>query len=367
MSDEMALSSGTQLELIDRSKFSNEDLAQLESIKGGIDVNNANEIIAYGVGAQRDISNFSDTVLNQVRSKDTGYVGEVLTDLVVNIKDLNVDSLSSTGSFLSSVPILGGIVDKAKRFIAKYDKMSVQLEKIINELETARMNLLKDITLLDNLYDKNLAYLKNLDLYIVAGEDKLKELNDVILPQMKEKADSTNDPADAQAYHDFTQMINRFEKKLFDLKLSRTIAIQTQPQVRMIQNSDQTLVEKIQSSILNTIPLWKNQIVIAITIFRQQKAVELQKQVTDTTNDLLKKNSEMLKGATTSVARESERGIVEIETLQKVNRDLISTIEETLKIQQEGKQKRAAAEGELIKIETELKNKLKEAKGSGIS
>jgi uncharacterized protein YaaN involved in tellurite resistance len=367
MADEMSLTKNESTELIDRAKFSNEELQQLESIKSSIDVNNANEIIAYGVGAQRDISNFSDTVLNQVRAKDTGYVGEVLTDLVVNIKDLNVDSLGSAGGFLSGIPILGDIIDKAKRFIAKYDKMSVQIEKIINELETARMNLLKDITLLDNLYDKNLNYLKNLDLYIVAGEDKLKELNEVILPQMKQKADESNDPADAQAYHDFTQMINRFEKKLYDLKLSRTIAIQTQPQVRMIQNSDQTLVEKIQSSILNTIPLWKNQIVIAITIFRQQKAVELQKQVTDTTNELLRKNSEMLKDSTTKVARESERGIVEIETLKKVNSDLISTIEETLKIQQEGRQKRAAAEGELVKIETELKDKLKSAQGSGIA
>ncbi|MFW5808049.1 MAG: toxic anion resistance protein [Spirochaetota bacterium] len=366
MSDEMSLSSHTHTLLIDRSRFTADDLDQLDTIKKSIDVDNTNEIIAYGIGAQRDISTFSDIVLNQVRAKDTGYVGNILTDLVMNIRDLKIDSLSGSGGFLSDLPVIGGFVDKARRFIAKYDKLSVQIEKILNELESARMNLLKDITLLDNLYNKNLAYLKNLDLYIVAGEDKLKEINEVLLPQMKQKADKSHDPADAQRYHDFTQMINRFEKKLHDLKLSRTIAIQTQPQVRMIQNADQTLVEKIQSSILNTIPLWKNQIVIAITIFRQHKAIKLQKEVTDTTNELLQKNAEMLKNATTGSVRESERGIVELETLKKVNSDLISTIEETLKIQEEGRQKRASAETELIKIENELKDKLKSAQGSGI-
>lgn len=347
--------------LIDRSRLEQADLARIEEIKSGINVEEANEIIAYGIGAQREISSFSDQILEQIRSKDTGYVGEVLSDLVVNIKDLNVDSLSDKGGLFSSIPVLGGLVDKAKRFIVRYDKMSTQIEKIIDELEKARMKLIKDITLLDNMYDKNELYLKNLDLFILAGEDKLKELKETVAPQMKAKAEESGDPAEAQRFHDFTQLINRFEKKIHDLKLSRMIAIQTSPQIRLIQNSDQTLVEKIQSSILNTIPLWKNQIVIAITLFRQKKAVQLQKEVTDTTNDLLKKNSEMLKDGVTSVARESERGIVEIETLQKVNTDLISTIEDTLKIQAEGREKRQAAEGELLKLENELKQKLTEA------
>ncbi|MDA3901035.1 MAG: toxic anion resistance protein [Spirochaetes bacterium] len=361
MSDGM-LQKKEPTELIDRSKFVPGDLAKIEEIKKSFNINNSDEVIGYGIGAQREISDFSDTILNQVRSKDSGYVGEVLTGLMFTVKDLKVDSLSTGGSFLSSVPIIGDMVDKAKRFIARYDKLSVQIEKIIEELEKARMNLLKDITLLDNLYNKNLLYLKNLDVYIAAGEDKIDELYTVVLPQFKTKADESNDPADAQRYHDLSQLINRFEKKLHDLKLSRMIAIQTAPQVRMIQNGDQVLVEKIQSSILNTIPLWKNQIVIAITLFRQNKALKLQKEISETTNDLLKKNSEMLKSGTVEVARESERGIVEIETLKKVNNDLISTIEETLKIQQEGKAKRQNAEKELIKLEGELKTKLKAAK-----
>ena len=349
-------------ELIDRSKFLPEDLAKIEEIKKGFNIDNSDEVIGYGVGAQREISDFSDTILDQVRSKDSGFVGEVLTDLMITVKDIDVDSLSTKGSFMASLPIIGDMMDKAKRFIARYDKLSVQIEKIIEELEKARMNLLKDITLLDNLYEKNLSYLKNLDLYIAAGEDKIEELNTDVLPQYKQKADQTNDPADAQRYHDLAQLINRFEKKLHDLKLSRMISIQTAPQVRLIQNGDQVLVEKIQSSILNTIPLWKNQIVIAITLFRQDKALKLQKEISETTNDLLKKNSEMLKDGTIEVAKESERGIVEIETLKKVNNDLISTIEETIKIQQEGKTKRQNAEVELIKLESELKTKLKEVK-----
>ncbi|HRX15954.1 MAG TPA: toxic anion resistance protein [Spirochaetota bacterium] len=349
-------------ELIDRSKFLPEDLAKIEEIKKGFNIDNSDEVIGYGVGAQREISDFSDTILDQVRSKDSGFVGEVLTDLMVTVKDIDVDSLSTKGSFMSSLPIIGDMMDKAKRFIARYDKLSVQIEKIIEELEKARMNLLKDITLLDNLYEKNLSYLKNLDLYIAAGEDKIEELNTTVLPQYKQKADQTNDPADAQRYHDLAQLINRFEKKLHDLKLSRMISIQTAPQVRLIQNGDQVLVEKIQSSILNTIPLWKNQIVIAITLFRQDKALKLQKEISETTNNLLKKNSEMLKDGTIEVAKESERGIVEIETLKKVNNDLLSTIEETIKIQQEGKTKRKNAEVELIKLESELKTKLKEVK-----
>jgi uncharacterized protein YaaN involved in tellurite resistance len=221
------------------------------------------------------------------------------------------------------------------------------------------MQLLKDITMFDGLYGKNIDYIKEIDLYIIAGKMKLQEINETILPELKRKADASGDAIDAQKVQDIAQMANRLEKKIHDLQLSRMIAIQTSPQIRLIQNNDQLLVEKIQSSILNTIPLWKNQVVIAIGIYRQKKAVEMQKKVTDTTNELLKKNAEMLKQGTIDVARESERGIVEIETLKKVHGDLISTIEETLKIQQEGRVKRREAEGELVKIEGELKEKLK--------
>jgi uncharacterized protein YaaN involved in tellurite resistance len=228
----------------------------------------------------------------------------------------------------------------------------------VDQLDDARMHMLKDITLLDNMYGKNLEYMKNLDLYIAAGKLKLKELESTTLVELKDKAGQTKKPEDVQRYNDFEQFLNRLDKKVYDLKLSRTITMQTGPQLRLIQNGNQALVEKIQSSILNTIPLWKNQIVIAITLFRQKKALKLQREVTDTTNELLKKNAELLKESTTGIAKESERGIVDIETLKKVNDDLITTIEETLKIQTEGKSKRQQAEQELVKIEDQLKNKL---------
>lgn len=343
---------------VDLSKLTAEDKTRLEEIKNQIDFDDTQSIVQFGVGAQSKISTFSDNILNEIRSKDSGYAGEIITDLMLKVKDMKVDSLSGGKDFLSSIPLLGGLVDAVKAFIARYEKLSVSLEKIIGELEKARIQLLKDITLLDSMYEKNLEYIKELDLHITAGTLKIQEMREKVLPTMKTKAEASNDALDAQKYNDFVQMVDRFEKKLHDLKLSRMIAIQTAPQLRLIQNNNQVLVEKIQSSILNTIPLWKNQIVIAISIFRQKKALDVQKEVTQTTNDLLLKNSEMLKMNTIGVAKENERGIVEIETLKKVNTDLITTIEETLKIHEEGKQKRAAAEIELKNIEQELKNKL---------
>jgi uncharacterized protein YaaN involved in tellurite resistance len=248
--------------------------------------------------------------------------------------------------------------------VQRYEKLSVQIEKITNELDKSRNQLMRDITLLDNLFEKNYDYLKDLDLYIIAGEQLLAELDKTVIPEFKAKAEKSQDPLDAQKLQDMHQFLSRFEKKLHDLKLSRMVSIQTAPQIRLIQNNNQLLVEKIQTSILNTIPLWKNQVIIAITLFRQKKSLSLQKEVSDTTNELLKKNSEMLKGSSIEIAKESERGIVDIETLQKVNTDLISTIEETLKIQQDGRQKRAQAEEQLKKMESELKQKLLEVKGS---
>jgi uncharacterized protein YaaN involved in tellurite resistance len=296
--------------------------------------------------------------MEHLRAKDAGYVGDVLTDLMFKIKDLDVDSLSSGESLLSKIPLLGNLVGSAHRFIARYEKLSDQIEKIVDELDKARIMLLKDIGVLDGLFDKNLGYMQDLDLFILAGSQKLKELQETVLPQLKSKAEASGDALDAQHYNDMAQLVTRFEKKLHDLKLSRTIAIQTLPQIRLIQNNDQALVEKIQSSILNTIPLWKNQIVIAISLFRQEKALQLQREVTDTTNELLLKNAALLKENSIEIARENERGIVDIETLKKVNDDLISTIEETIKIQQEGKSKRQAAEVELAKIEKDLRDKL---------
>jgi len=339
-------------------KLTPEQKQKVEAIAADIDINDSQAIIQYGVGSQSNISNFADTILEQVRAKDAGYAGEILTDLMITVKDLKVDKLGSSGGFLSKIPIIGGIVDEAKKFVGRYQKVSVEIERIVDELTKARMQLLKDITMLDSLYEKNQEYLRELDLFIIAGEIKMKEINDKLLPEIKAKAAESKDTLDAQAVHDLTQMINRFEKKIHDLKLSRMVAIQTMPQVRLIQNNDQVLVEKIQSSILNTIPLWKNQIVIAISLFRQKKALKLQKEVSETTNDLLEQNAALLKDSSLDIARESEKGIVEIDTLKKVHENLISTIEETLKIQEEGKTKRKEAEVELVKLEDDLKAKL---------
>jgi uncharacterized protein YaaN involved in tellurite resistance len=333
-------------------------LARVTEIEKEIDITDSQAIIQYGVGAQKEISNFSDTVLNTIRNKDSGYVGEILSDLVVKVKDLDVDGLTAKGGFFTN--LFGALKARFTRFMAKYEKLSVQIEHILDELDKARMQLLKDITLLDAMYDKNVDYLHDLDLYIIAGTNKLKELNDKVLPELQDKAGKSGDPMDAQNVRDFMQLINRFEKKLHDLKLSRTIAIQTGPQLRIIQANDNTLVEKIQSSILNTIPLWKNQIVIAISLYRQADALKLQKEVTDTTNELLQKNSQMLHDNSIAVATETERGIVDLETLKKVNADLISTIEETLRIQADGRVKRAQAEQDLAQMERDLKAKLTE-------
>lgn len=341
-----------------------EQKQKVEQIASSIDINDSQGIIQYGVGAQTNISNFADNVLEQVKAKDAGDVGKTLTDLMLTVKELDVESLSSE-SFMSKIPLLGNLVSGAKRFVAQYQSIEHHIEEITDEMTKARMQLLKDITLLDALYDKNKDYMKELELYILAGEIKLKELQEKTLPELKAKAEASKDTLDAQKVQDLSQMINRFEKKIHDLKLSRMIAIQTLPQVRLIQNNDQLLVEKIQSSILNTIPLWKNQVVIAISLFRQKKALELQKEVSETTNDLLTKNADLLKTGSIDIAKESEKGIVEIETLKKVHESLISTIDETLKIQAEGRTKRAQVEVEITKLENDLKTKLTQVKESG--
>ena len=340
-------------------KMTPEEQAKVNQIAADVDIEDSAAVLQYGVQAQSNISGFSDNILNQVRAKDTGYVGEILTDLMVEVKGMDVDELGGRKGIFG---FLSGARRSAQKFMARYEKISVNLDKTVSELDKSRMQLLKDITMLDSLYDKNLEYHKDLEFYIVAGERKMQEIRDITIPELKAKAEASGDPIDAQKVNDYNQLLNRFEKKVHDLKLSRMIAIQTGPQVRLIQSNDQVLVEKIQSSILNTIPLWKNQVVIAISLFRQEKALNQQKKVTETTNDLLLKNSEMLKQNSIEVAKESEKGIVEIETLKKVNEDLISTIEETLQIQKEGRDKRAQAEQELKVLEQELKDKLTETR-----
>ncbi|MBO7485994.1 MAG: toxic anion resistance protein [Spirochaetaceae bacterium] len=335
-----------------------EDMAKAKEIAKTIEIDNSQALIQYGIGAQSKISNFADSILNQVRANDSGYIGEDLTNLLMKIKDVNVNSLTN-----QKKGVLSNLFFSVDKFFTKYEKLSVQIEKIISQLNEARMQLLRDITMLDQMYGKNLDYLNELDVYIVAGKMKIDEVRSTVLPELQKKVEAESNPATTQELNDLMQFLDRFEKKLHDLKLSRMISIQTAPQLRLIQNNDQLLVEKIQSSIMNTIPLWKNQIVIAVSLFRQKKALEVQREVTDATNNLLEKNSEMLKENSIGTAKEMERGIVEIETLKKVNADLISTIEETLKIQEEGRNKRAAAESELAKMESELKDKLTGIKG----
>ncbi|MFT9493465.1 toxic anion resistance protein [Anaerosolibacter sp.] len=340
-------------------KYTTEQQEKIKEIVETINLQDNHFILQYGVEAQKNISSFADNMLSQVRAKDAGYVGEIMKNLMFKIKELNVDGLGPRKKgFLSRIPLLGSAVDEIEKFIAKYQKLSGDIENIVNELEHAKDQLTRDIIMFDHLYQKNGEYFQQLDMYIAAGKLKLQEIYEEVLPRLKEKGEQTNDGFDIQQYNDMSQLVNRFEKKLHDLQLSRTIAIQTAPQIRLIQNNNQVMVEKIQSSVLNTIPLWKNQIIIALGLLRQSKVLQLQKEVTETTNDMLVKNSEMLKDSTIGVAKEAERGIVEVETLKKVHEDLLHTIEEVIQIQAEGRSKRQEAEAELQNMERELKNKL---------
>ena len=358
----------TQIQTVEPSKeiakvtqqtelISPEDRKRIDEIKNAIDLTDSQASVQYGVNAQRNIAEFSDTILNNIRSKDSGYVGELLSNLVVKVKGFEVDG-SSNGSFIKKIPILGSLVGKAQNMMAEYDKLSVQVDKIQGELDKARMVMLKDIVMFDTMYDKNVEYFKELQLYIRAGEEKIQELQTQTIPRLRQEAANSQNQMAVQLVSDFENAVSRFEKKVHDLKLSKTIAIQTAPQIRLIQNNDKVLVDKVQSAIFNTIPLWKSQIVIALGLSRQQKVLQMQREITNTTNELLRRNAEMLKQSTLETARETERGIVDLETVKKVNDDLISTIEETIKIQQEGRQKRKAAEAELVQIEDRLKQTL---------
>lgn len=331
-----------------------EQRKRVDEIKSEIDLRDSQMTVQYGVGSQRNIAQFSDTILSNVRSSDTGEVGGLLTDLLDNVEDLDIDSLDEK-SFLDKLPFVNSIEKKIKRMLAKYDTLQVQISRIEGKLDKARMELLKDISMFDTLYDKNLDYFKDLELYIIAGEEKVNELRERTIPALRAEANASGEPMHAQLVKDFEDTTNRFEKKVHDLKLSKTIAMQTAPQIKLIQNNNKQLVDKIQTTILNTLPLWKSQVVIALGLYRQENAVKLQREVTETTNELLTRNSEKLKQNTIDVAKEQERGIVEIETLKKVNEDLITTIEETLKIQQEGRENRKQAEMELIEMEEQLK------------
>ena len=330
--------------------------AEVEKIKEGLDLTDSAAIIDFGTAAQKNIADFSDSILCNVRAKDSGYVGELLGELLTNVKSF--EPKSSGGGFLKKLPLVSSLVGKAETMMQGYEKVSVQVEKVKTTLQKARMLMMKDVTMLDTLFAKNLEYFKTLELYIRAGEEKMQEMREVTLPKLRAQAAASSDPMAAQVVSDFESSVERFEKKVHDLKISKTISIQTAPQIRLIQNNDKVLIDRVQSAIYNSIPLWKNQMVIALGLANQKKVLEMQHSVNEMTNDLLKKNAEMLKIGTIETAKENERSIVDIETVRKVNDDLVTTIEETLKIQQEGRAKRRAAEAELVALESRLKKAL---------
>ena len=332
-----------------------EEKRKVAEIKDNIHLMESSAALTYGVPAQKEIAAFSDSILSKVRTKDSGHVGELLNDLVGKVREFDT---TEKKSFLSRLPIIGSMMNKAEEIKDGYEKLSTQVERIEMGLEQSKVQMLEDVAMFDGLYEKNLEYFKELQLYIRAGEEKVEEMRNVTLPKLKQQASASNNPMAVQVVADFEESVNRFEKKVHDLKISRTLAIQTAPQIRLIQNNDKVLIERVQTAIYHTIPLWKNQMVIALGLTRQRDVLALQQAVNDTTNDLLKRNAELLKQNTIDTAKENERGIVDIDTVKKVNEDLISTIEETVRIQEEGRRKRQAAEKELIAIEGRLKEAL---------
>ena len=343
----------------DMSMLSPEEQQAVEAFAEKIDLTNSGLVIQYGAAAQKNIANFSETTLANVRTKDMGELGEMVGDLVAELKGFDAVEEEKKG-FLGLFKKAGNSI---QNMLVKYEKAEVNVDKIAGQLENHQVVLLKDIALLDEMYSKNLDYFKELTMYILAGEKKLAQERETTLKDMYAKAQASGLPEDAQAANDYAAMCDRFEKKLHDLKLTRQISIQMGPQIRMVQNNDTLMIEKIQTSLVNTIPLWKSQMVLALGIGHSKQAMEAQRAVSDMTNELLKKNADMLKLATVETAKESERGIVDIETLQHTNQALISTLDEVVTIQTEGRQKRQEAELELRRIEGELKQKLLEARG----
>ena len=344
---------------LDISSLSPAEQAAVRNFSEKIDVMNTEQVMHYGSNAQKNISEFSGAALGTVRTKDLGEVGGMLGDLVVELKGLNFDAEQKKG--------LKGLFKKSGQSIAElkasYDKAEVNVDKIVESLEKHEITLMKDISLMDKMYEKNQEYMKELTMYILAGKLKIEQLRNVELPKLQEHARETGLPEDAQAANDFSNMIGRFEKKIHDLELTRTISVQMAPQIRMIQNNDSLMAEKIRSSIMNTIPLWKSQMVLALSQYHSDQAMKAQREVTDVTNELLMKNAEALHQGSVNIAKEAERGIVDIETLKKTNLELIQTLDEVRQIQDEGRAKRMQAEEELAQIEGELKAKLLSMRG----
>ena len=343
----------------DLNSLSPAEQAAVRNFSEKIDVMNTEQVMHYGSSAQKNISDFSDAALGTVRTKDLGEVGNMLGDLVVELKGLNFDAEQKKG--------LKGLFRKPAQSVAElkasYNKAEANVDNIVEALEKHEITLMKDISLMDKMYDKNQEYLKELTMYILAGKLRIEQLHNEELPKYKARAQETGLPEDAQAANDFSNMIGRFEKKIHDLELTRTISVQMAPQIRMIQNNDSLMAEKIRSSIMNTIPLWKSQMVLALSQYHSDQAMKAQREVTDVTNSLLMKNAEALHQGSVNIAKEAERGIVDIETLKKTNMELIQTLDEVRQIQDEGRTKRMQAEQELTQIEGELKQKLLSMRG----
>lgn len=358
LEDEAAAAEKAQEEAVtstlDLSQLSEAEQKAVMEFARQIDITDTNTVLQYGAAAQKNIADFSETTLNNIRTKDMGEVGDMLSSLVVELKGFNFSPEEKKG--------LKGLFKKATNHIAvlkaQYEKAEANVDKIVEMLEQHQITLLKDVALLDKMYQLNQTYFKELGMYILAGKIRLKELRETELAALQKKAAETGLPEDAQAANDYANMLSRFEKKIHDLELTRMISIQMAPQIRLIQNNDSLMIEKIQTSIVNTIPLWKSQMVLALGIHHSQQALEAQREVTNMTNYLLRSNAEKLKMGTVEIAKESERGIADIETLQHTNRMLIETLDEVRRIQTEGAAKRREAEVELRRIEGELKQKL---------
>lgn len=338
---------------LDDSVLSDEERRQVDEFAKQIDLHNSTAILQYGVGTQKKMADFSGSALENVKTKDLGEVGDMLSDVVTQLKGFDEEEKGFLGIFKKPA-------NKLEAMKVKYSKAETNVNKICEALEDNQVQLLKDISILDKMYDLNLTYFKELSMYILAGKKKLAETRETELPQLLAKAKASGLPEDAQAARDLEALCDRFEKKLHDLELTRMVSIQTAPQIRLVQSSDTMMVEKIQSTIVNTIPLWKSQMVLALGVTHAEQAARAQREVSDMTNELLKKNAEVLKVSAIESAKESERGIIDMETLKTTNANLISTLDEVMKIQADGREKRRVAEEEMRVMENDLKTKLLE-------
>lgn len=364
-SPESEPSESKELALVNKalSQLTPEDEKQIAAIRDNIDLTDTKLSLQYGNAAQKNIADFSNSILSTVRGRDNKELGELLNSLAGKVKSIE----KKDDGFLSGLPILGSLLAKKNEIADSYKTVEAQVDTISAGLENQKMELMKDIVIFDELYDKNLDYFKKLQLYIEAGEEKLMEMREETLPRLQKQAEEANNPMAVQVVKDFGESVNRFEKRVHDLKISKVIAIQTAPQIRLIQSNDKMLVDRIQNAIYNTIPLWKSRMVLALGLARQREALEMQRAVTEATNDLIRKNAEMLKQNTIETVTENERGMVDVEILKKANEELISTVQEAIRIQQEGRKKRQAAEQEMIQIENRLQDALWQGTGRNSS